>query len=68
MAREDSGPEHMFAYARQMTDLPAPELVENWRRSVAMLTPGAPASNRDEALELLNKIRRGATTAPGLRQ
>jgi hypothetical protein len=37
-------------------DLPIPELVENRRRSVAMLAPGAPALNRDEALEVLGQL------------
>jgi hypothetical protein len=32
------------------------ELVENRRRSIAMLPPGAPALNRDEALELLEQL------------
>jgi hypothetical protein len=32
-------------------ELPIPELVENRRRSIAMLPSGAPALNRDEALE-----------------
>jgi hypothetical protein len=47
----------MFGYARPVTDLPTPELVENRRRSIAMLPPGAPALNRDEALELLSQHR-----------
>jgi hypothetical protein len=38
----------MFAYAVDVPDLPIPELVENQRRSIAMLPPGAPALNRDE--------------------
>jgi hypothetical protein len=33
-----------------------PELVENRRRSIAMLAPGAPALNRDEALEVLRQL------------
>jgi hypothetical protein len=37
-------------------ELPIPELVENRRRSVAMLTPGAPALNREEAMELLEQL------------
>jgi hypothetical protein len=37
-------------------ELPIPELVENRRRSIAMLPPGAPALNRDEALELLEQL------------
>jgi hypothetical protein len=39
-----------------VTELPIPELVENRLRSVAMLTPGAPALNREEALELLEQL------------
>jgi hypothetical protein len=38
-------------------DLPIPELVEQRRRSVAMLAPRAPALNRDEAIELLEQLR-----------
>jgi hypothetical protein len=39
-----------------VADLPTPELVENRRRSIAMLPVGAPALNRDEALELLRQL------------
>ena len=39
-----------------MADLPIPELVENRRRSIAMLPTGAPALNRDEALEVLRQL------------
>ena len=39
-----------------MAELPIPELVENRRRSIAMLPPGAPALNRDEALEVLAQL------------
>jgi hypothetical protein len=39
-----------------MAVLPIPELVENRRRSIAMLTPGAPALSRDEALEVLQQL------------
>jgi hypothetical protein len=39
-----------------MTDLPIPELVENQRRSIAMLPVGAAALTRDEALELLGQL------------
>jgi hypothetical protein len=39
-----------------VADLPIPELVENRRRSIAMLPVGAPALNRDEALELLTQL------------
>jgi hypothetical protein len=43
-----------------VVDLPIPELVENQRRSIAMLPAGAPALNRDEALELreVRELRR----------
>jgi hypothetical protein len=39
-----------------VTELPIPELVENRLRSVAMLMPGTPALNREEALELLEQL------------
>jgi hypothetical protein len=39
-----------------VAELPIPELVENRRRSIAMLAPGAPALNRDEALEQLEQL------------
>jgi hypothetical protein len=39
-----------------VADLPIPELVENQRRSIAMLPVGAPALNRDEALEVLSQL------------
>jgi hypothetical protein len=39
-----------------VADLPIPELVENRRRSIAMLPVGAPALNRDEALEVLAQL------------
>jgi hypothetical protein len=39
-----------------VADLPIPELVGNRRRSIAMLPSGAPALNRDEALELLRHL------------
>jgi hypothetical protein len=39
-----------------VADLPIPELVENERRSVAMLAPGVPALSREEALELLEQL------------
>jgi hypothetical protein len=39
-----------------VADLPIPELVENRRRSIAMLPPGAPALNRDDALEVLRQL------------
>jgi hypothetical protein len=34
-----------------VADLPTPELIENRRRSIAMLPTGSPALNRDEALD-----------------
>jgi hypothetical protein len=37
-------------------ELPTPELVENRRRSIAMLPSGVPALDRDEALELLGQL------------
>ncbi len=40
-----------------MADLPIPELIENRRRSIAMLPAGTPALNRDEALELLAELK-----------
>jgi hypothetical protein len=39
-----------------VADLSIPELVENQRRSIAMLPVGAPALNRDEALEVLRQL------------
>jgi hypothetical protein len=39
-----------------MGALPISEVVENRRRSIAMLSPGAPALNRKEALELLDQL------------
>jgi hypothetical protein len=42
-----------------VADLPIPELVENQRRSIAMLAPGAWALSRDEALELVSQLRAG---------
>jgi hypothetical protein len=41
---------------RVVPELPIPELVENRRRSIAMLPSGAPALNRDEALDLLEQL------------
>jgi hypothetical protein len=48
--------EHTFAYGKAVADLPTPELVENRRRSIAMLPSGVPALDRDEALELLGQL------------
>jgi hypothetical protein len=39
-----------------MPELPIPELVENRRRSIATLSQGAPAFNREEALEVLDQL------------
>jgi hypothetical protein len=39
-----------------VADLPISELVENRRRSIAMLPTGAPALSRDEALEMLRQL------------
>jgi hypothetical protein len=39
-----------------VAELPTPELVENRRRSIAMLPSGVPALDRDEALELLGQL------------
>jgi hypothetical protein len=46
----------VFAYALVVADLPIPELIENRRRSIAMLPVDAPALNRDEALEILRQL------------
>lgn len=46
----------MFAMRCPVAQLPGVELVENRRRSVAMLQPGEPALNRDEALRLLEQL------------
>jgi hypothetical protein len=48
--------EHLFR-AAMVADLPIPELVENRRRSIAMLPSGAPVLNRDEALQLLEQLK-----------
>jgi hypothetical protein len=39
-----------------MPDLPTPEAVENQRRSVAMLSVGQPALNREQALTVLQQL------------
>jgi hypothetical protein len=44
--------EHLFATLRLVVELPPVERVEQYRRSVAMLPPGAPALNRERALQL----------------
>jgi hypothetical protein len=48
--------ERMFAMLGPVAELPTVELVENRRRSVAMLQPVKPALNRDEALGLLEQL------------
>jgi len=48
-----------FSYPPAVADLPIPELVENRRRSIAMLPVGVPALNRDEALEFLEQLKAG---------
>jgi hypothetical protein len=58
----------MFVYASGVSDLPIPELVENRRRSIAMLPVGAPALNRDEALELLRQLGEALREIRGLRR
>jgi hypothetical protein len=50
-----------------LADLPILELVENRRRAVAMLPSGAPALNRDEALELLEEFKAALLELPRLR-
>ena len=44
------------SYGEPVAELPTPEIVENRRRSIAMLPSGAPALDRDEALELLGQL------------
>jgi hypothetical protein len=44
---------HPHCWPMTVADLPIPELVEQRRRSVAMLAPDTRALNRDEALQLL---------------
>jgi hypothetical protein len=61
-AQSASGPDGPLPNIRSttvldVTDLPIPELVENRRRSIAMLPAGAPALNRDDALELLEQLQ-----------
>ena len=57
----------MFVYAAGMTELPIPELVTNRLRSIAMLPPGAPALNGDEAVELLEQLNATLVELPRLR-
>jgi hypothetical protein len=51
----DAGYE-VFGKSQPVADLLTPELVENRRRSIAMLPSGVPALDRDEALELLDQL------------
>jgi len=51
-----------------VVDLPIPELVENRRRSIAMLPTGAPALNRDEALEVLDQLKAALSEVRRLRE
>jgi hypothetical protein len=51
-----------------VADLPTPELVENQRRSIAMLPVGGPALNRDEALEVLRQLVEALREVRGLRR
>ncbi len=60
--------EQVFDRLTAVADLPILELVENRRRSIAMLPPGAPALNRDEALELLEQLAEAPRQARDLRQ
>jgi hypothetical protein len=53
---------------RPVADLPIPELVENRRRSIAMLPVGAPALNRDEALVLLRQLEEALREVRELRR
>jgi hypothetical protein len=46
----------MFDTLLPVVELPIPELVEKRRRSIAMLTPGASALNREEAVVLLEQL------------
>ena len=60
--------ERTFVYAPGVADLPIPELVENRRRSIAMLPAGAPALNRDDALELLDQLKAALREVRDLRR
>lgn len=39
-----------------LTDLTTPERVEQHRRSIAMLPPGSPALNREQAIAVLEQL------------
>jgi hypothetical protein len=62
------GRTYVWGYGEPVADLPIPELIENRRRSIAMLAPGAPALNRDEALEVLAQLRDALHELRGLRR
>jgi hypothetical protein len=51
-----------------VANLPIPELIENRRRSIAMLPPGAPALNRDDALEVLTQLAEALREVRDLRR
>jgi len=48
--------EVVFGHRPTVAYLPIPELVENQRRSIAMLPGCAPALDRDQALKLLGEL------------
>lgn len=48
--------------------LPSPERVEQFRRSVAMLPPGAPALNREKALALHEQLLEALEEVERLRE
>jgi hypothetical protein len=50
-----------------VADLPIPELIENRRRSIAMLPAGAPALNREEAVDLLEQLKAASREVRRLR-
>ena len=60
--------ERTFVYAPGVADLPIPELVENRRPAIAMLPVGAPALNRDEALEVLRQLAEALREVRDLRR
>jgi hypothetical protein len=47
----------VFSYGVDVAVVPIPERVDNRRRSIAMLPPGAPALNRDKTHETLELLR-----------
>jgi hypothetical protein len=51
-----------------VADLPIPDLVEKRRRSIALLPSGAPALDRDEALELLDQLEAALVELRNLRR